>query len=128
VGVLGVEQLAAHLFAVHPHGELVHGGPCGHREQIRGFEIAVGLWLRKVCSTVVIATCSSMVTTTLWLTIAKGGSFLSSGISNPAAEAEPAVANATTNTGRAYRRNRMANLNQQRTMRTARPQPTRLSL
>src|SRR5687768_11934683 len=51
-----------------------------------------------------------MVTVTLWLTIASGGSFLSSGMSSPAPLAELALARATTNTGRAYRRNRMAHL------------------
>src|SRR5829696_3848309 len=70
------------------------------------------VWLRKVCSTVVIATCSSIATVTLWLTIARGGSFLSSGMSNPAAGAE-LVTRATANTGRAYRRNRMAHLRQE---------------
>jgi hypothetical protein len=72
------------------------------------------VWLRKVCSTVVVAACSSMTTVTLWLTIASGGSFLSSGMSNPAALAGPALARASTNTGRAYRRNRMAHLHSQR--------------
>ena len=38
------------------------------------------MWLRKVCSTVVTATWSSMAMSTRWLTIANGGSFLSSGI------------------------------------------------
>ena len=45
------------------------------------------MWLRKVCSTVVTATWSSMATVTWWLTIASGGSFLSSGMSSPAARA-----------------------------------------
>src|SRR5919198_483889 len=45
------------------------------------------VWLRNVCSTVVPATWSSMATVTLWLTIASGGSFTSSGTRNPAGRA-----------------------------------------
>src|SRR5262249_41415159 len=49
------------------------------------------------------ATWSSMVTVTLWLTIASGGNFLSSGMSSPAAWAdEPARVN-TAKSGKAYR-------------------------
>src|SRR5262249_62045693 len=49
------------------------------------------------------ATWSSMVTVPLWLTIASGGNFLSSGMSSPAAWAdEPARVN-TAKSGKAYR-------------------------
>src|SRR3982751_6445129 len=44
-----------------------------------------------------------MATFTLWLTIARGGSFLSSGMSSPAAWAGPAAAANRTNAGKAYR-------------------------
>ena len=69
------------------------------------------MWLRKVCSTVVTATWSSMVMVTWWLTIASGGSFLSSGMSSPAALAGPVAATTTKRAGRAKsRQNRMAHL------------------
>ena len=41
------------------------------------------MWLRNVCSTRVMATWSSMVMVTLWLTIARGGSVFSLGMSRP---------------------------------------------
>ena len=43
VGLLGVEQFAPLLLAVHPHGELVDAGTLGHREEVGRFELAVGV-------------------------------------------------------------------------------------
>ena len=43
VGVLGVEEVPPLLFPIDPHGELVHARALGHREEIGGFEVAVGV-------------------------------------------------------------------------------------
>src|SRR2546423_572943 len=51
-----------------------------------------------------------MVAVTLWLTIASGGSFSSSGIRRPAAPAGPASVTTATRAGRENRRNRMVHL------------------
>ena len=42
-GLLRVEEFAGRFFAVDPHREFVHARPFGDREQVRRFEVAVGV-------------------------------------------------------------------------------------
>ena len=101
-GLGGVEQLAGDFLAVDPHGELVDAGALGHREDVGGFELAIGVVAEGLFDRVV-ATWSSMVMVTLWLTIASGGRFSSSGISSPLAGAEAVQARTAASTKRQRR-------------------------
>src|SRR5439155_8093693 len=56
------------------------------------------VWLRKVCSTRVVATWSSIRMVTLWSSIASGGSVFSSGISRPAPRTPGVQASRTVKT------------------------------